>query len=266
MVLRKYLLGAKLISISQIDNDRILNFTFENSNELGDKADTDWGTKAYQFQKAEAEAASKDKTYQARSSIEIVISLEAVQYIGEGDAPDSRFPFGKTILYDPVNNQRCTSLEGSCITTYVLDKNNNYSNGTVKLLPVIDGTNVDDWTVSTTNLSVKDILPVISKDIVSSVMVGSDVSNQLIGFMDYGTRIDTTISNTVKYNGYFRFKNENFPLFIQPSCVWLEEDYGTNKKFALVQADELYSKIYPEDVSSTCKTIPVIQVSKAKFN
>jgi len=37
MVLRKYLLGAKLTDISQIGNDRILNFTFENSNELGDK-------------------------------------------------------------------------------------------------------------------------------------------------------------------------------------------------------------------------------------
>jgi len=37
MVLRKYLLGAKLIDISQIENDRIINFTFENSNELGDK-------------------------------------------------------------------------------------------------------------------------------------------------------------------------------------------------------------------------------------
>lgn len=37
MVLRKYLLGGKLIKISQPNNDRILNFTFENSNELGDK-------------------------------------------------------------------------------------------------------------------------------------------------------------------------------------------------------------------------------------
>ena len=37
MVLRKYLLGAKLINIYQPNNDRIINFTFENSNELGDK-------------------------------------------------------------------------------------------------------------------------------------------------------------------------------------------------------------------------------------
>lgn len=37
MVLRKYLLGAKLVNIFQPNNDRIINFTFENSNELGDK-------------------------------------------------------------------------------------------------------------------------------------------------------------------------------------------------------------------------------------
>ena len=37
MVLRKYLLNARLISVVQIENDRILNFIFENSNELGDK-------------------------------------------------------------------------------------------------------------------------------------------------------------------------------------------------------------------------------------
>ena len=37
MVLRKYLLGAKRVNIFQPNNDRIINFTFENSNELGDK-------------------------------------------------------------------------------------------------------------------------------------------------------------------------------------------------------------------------------------
>jgi predicted ribosome quality control (RQC) complex YloA/Tae2 family protein len=37
MVLRKYLLGAKLLDISQYSNDRILEFDFENINELGDK-------------------------------------------------------------------------------------------------------------------------------------------------------------------------------------------------------------------------------------
>jgi len=37
MVLRKHLNGAKLTNISQVGNDRIINFTFENSNELGDK-------------------------------------------------------------------------------------------------------------------------------------------------------------------------------------------------------------------------------------
>lgn len=37
MILRKYLSGAKLLQINQPNNDRILFFSFENSNELGDK-------------------------------------------------------------------------------------------------------------------------------------------------------------------------------------------------------------------------------------
>lgn len=37
MILRKYLSSAKLLHISQPNNDRILRFAFENSNELGDK-------------------------------------------------------------------------------------------------------------------------------------------------------------------------------------------------------------------------------------
>ncbi len=36
MVLRKYLDGAKIESISQVENDRVLHFTFSNRNELGD--------------------------------------------------------------------------------------------------------------------------------------------------------------------------------------------------------------------------------------
>ena len=49
-----------------------------------DALDTEWGTKAYDFQNAEALKAEKDKNYVVRSSIEIKISLEAVQYVGEG--------------------------------------------------------------------------------------------------------------------------------------------------------------------------------------
>ncbi|MBQ7668875.1 MAG: NFACT family protein [Clostridia bacterium] len=37
MVLRKHLSGAKITKIEQISNDRIIKFTFENSNELGDR-------------------------------------------------------------------------------------------------------------------------------------------------------------------------------------------------------------------------------------
>ena len=251
---------------------------------VGDVADTSWGTKAYEFQKNEADALAKNSSYQVRSSIEIVISLEAVQYIGEGAAPDIRYPLGKKILYNPVDNVKCESLEGNCITTYVIDKNNTVADADVTLIPDLDGSVstsnyagyagaynsvTSGWTVTHTGLGVKHLVPVISNDIVSSVMVGSDVSNQLIGFVDYGdNKVDSVISDVVAYNGYIRFKNELFPYFSSSTCVWLDESYGSNKQFALVKADELYSKIYPSEVTNDveCNAVPVITVSKNKLN
>lgn len=251
--------------------------------DYGDAADTSWGTKAYQFQKNEADALAKDSSYQVRSSIEIIISLEAVQYIGEGDVPDTRYPLGKTILYDPVANKRCDSLEGDCITTYVIDKNNSLVAAEVNLLPDLSsvGTEVTyadydgvmnsydtDWASVTTPLSVKHLIPVISNDVVSSVMVGSDISNQLIGFVNSEARLNTTINNAVAYQGYFRFKNESFPYFSSSTCVWLNDSYGVGNQFALVKADELYSKIYPSGMTNDieCNAVPVITVSKNNLN
>lgn len=251
---------------------------------VGDAADTSWGTKAYEFQKNEADALAKDSSYQVRASIEIVISLEAVQYIGEGNAPDTRYPLGKKVLYNPIDNVKCDSLVGNCITTYVIDKNNTVADADVTLIPDLSGNAstssysdydgeynsvTSDWTVTHTRLGVKHLVPVIANDIISSVMVGSDVSNQLIGFVDYGDdKVDSVINDTIAYNGYIRFKNEMFPYFSSSTCVWLDESYGSNKQFALVKADELYSKIYPSEITNDvlCKAVPVITVSKNKLN
>jgi hypothetical protein len=46
----------------------------------------------------------------------------------------------------------------------------------------------------------------------------------------------------------------------------LEDTYNTNEHFALVKVDELFSKIYPENKNTTCKIVPVIEVSKNKLN
>ncbi len=251
-----------------------------------DKADTEWGNKAYEFQSEEAKKYKADSTYVVRSAIEIVISLEAVQYIGEGTAPDPDFPLGSIVLYDPVNNLKCTELAGTCLKTYVIDVNNNYSDGSVTLLPVLESTmepvtydNYDtaystltqNWIVTHNKLSNKELLPVIATDIVSSVIVGENISNQLIGNVNYTGRVESTITKAVGFNGYFRFKNEKFSYLNTTDCYWLADEYNTDKQFAIVKIDEGFSKIYGEDKvyssdkNNACKVAPVITVSKANF-
>lgn len=252
-----------------------------------DSDDTKWGNKAYEFQSAEALKAKNDSDYQIRSSIEVVISLEATQYIGEGAAPEADYKLGNIVLYDVLNNQKCNEISSSCLKTYVVDSNNTLLDGSVTLLPDLTnvaGSAVDyssyenayntltsGWTVVHQALSVKDMLPVIAKDIESSVMVGEGISNQLIGFMGNDTRISSKINSAIQYNGYFRFKNEKFPYFSTNNCYWLADDYNESKHFALVKADDLYSNIYGQDlinesgIANTCKVVPVIEVAKDKL-
>ena len=252
-----------------------------------DADDTKWGNKAYDFQDAEAKKVVADSSYQARSSIELVISLEATQYIGEGNAPEPEYKLGSTLLYDVLNNQKCNAVGGSCLKTYVIDKNNTLLDSTVKLIPDLynlggnavayDGyvdaykAITEGWTVAHRSLKVSDMLPVISNDIESSVMVSDQISNQLVGYLGNDSRVESKINDALKYNGYFRFKNEKFAYLSSSNCYWLQEKYSDTKQFAFVKVDNLFSKIYGQDllnessVPYTCKVVPVIEVSKIKL-
>lgn len=246
-----------------------------------DSDDTSWGTKAYEFQKAEADKHSKDSNYQIRSTIEVKIGLEAVQYIGEGDAPDPEYLLGGIQLYDVVSNQVCNEISTTCLKTYVIDKNNKLSDSFVTLMPDLYSNNsngtyanydntyntlTNGWTVTHRKLKVEDILKVTSNDIVSTSVVSEKLSNQLVGYLGYENRVDGLINNVLKYNGFIRFKNQSFTYFSSLNCYWLADTYNDDNHFALVKVDELFSKIYPEAKTSTCKVVPVIEVSKAKLN
>jgi uncharacterized protein (UPF0297 family) len=91
--------------------------------------------------------------------------------------------------------------DDNCIKTYVIDVDNKLSDTSVTLLPDLYGTYASgtyseyetayntltsNWTVTHRKLSANDLLPVISKDINSSVMVGTDISNQLVGYIISG--------------------------------------------------------------------------------
>ena len=200
---------------------------------------------------------------------------------------------GKYLLYVNENDYLEALSKGSLLAEEMglnfswLDKNNTLLDGSVKLIPDLynlGGSAVaysgytdaysaitSGWTVTHRSLKVSDMLPVISNDIESSVMVSDQISNQLVGYLGTDTRVESKINDALKYNGYFRFKNEKFTYLSSTNCYWLGDKYSDTKQFALVKADDLFSKIYGQDLlnesgtPNTCIVVPVIEVSKIKL-
>ena len=262
-----------------------------------DKLDSDWGNLAYQFRNNELKKQSEDATYQVRPSIKIIISVKAEQAIEQEEeitnentstysisgssnvtsVSDINYPLGDLVLYDIKNNIRCEKLSDTCIRTHIIDVDNKFSDDTVTLLPDILSTYpagsydkydellsavVNEWNVSTRILEINDILKIISKDINNSVIVIDELSDSMIGYMEYENRIDNVINRAIKYRGYFRFENAKYTYFVTNKCYWFKKEYSENEAFALTKFNEETSKIYGEGKNSECSVIPVILAPK----
>lgn len=247
-----------------------VSWPFESDN---DEADSEWGNKAYEFQLAE----SKKEESERRYSLKIEISLKAVQYIDENDAIDHEFRPGTIVLYDVVNNEKCSSISTTCLKTYVIDKDNRLSNTSVNLLPdlyssYVQGTATEydtklaeltsSWTVANRGLKAEDILPIISNDIEDSIIMRPNLSNEAIGFLNYGTRLSDQMAKVISYEGRYRFINSEYPYFATTKCYWLNTPYNDTKQFVIKKIDETYSSIYGEDKTTECSIVPVIEVAK----
>lgn len=251
-----------------------VSWPFESDN---DEADSEWGNKAYDFQKSEAALKAEDDTYHARASLRIEISLKAVQYIDEVDAIDHNYRTGSIVLYDVVNNKECSTISDTCLKTYVIDKDSRISDTSVHLLPDLYSTYItgtagnyqtklaeltSDWTVTYEGLKAEDILPIVSNDIIDSIVMRPSLSNEVIGYLSYSTRMQDSINKVISYNGSYRFVNDTYPYFSTTKCYWLNTTYNDDKQFALQKIDDTYSKVYGEDKTTECSIVPVIEVAK----
>ena len=270
-----------------------VSWPFDSGN---DEWDSEWGNKAYDFALEESKKEVADQRY----AIKLEIHLKAVQYIDEDDAIDHRFRTGNIVLYDVEKNKECSKIEGSCIKTYVIDRDNRVSDSSVHLLPELFDTYKsgaynqieekinelkETWTVTTKPLSVEQILPIISNNIDSSIIMRPKLSNEAIGYLNYiGTveypvnsgityegRIASQINKVTTSQGSFRFTNSEYPYFSTAKCYWLNNTYNEGKHFALKRIDDTYSKIYGQDINDEngntqeCSIVPVIEVSKANL-
>lgn len=243
-----------------------------------DQADSEWGSKTFDFLEKENEKLKVDQTYKVRQPLKIIISMKAEQYMEDNDSPDLDYGLGQVILYDIKNNKRCEQLSNNCIKTYVIDTNNKVGDISVSLLPDLFATYssgiygeydniynefVSDWNTSNRSLNIDDIIKIISKDITNSVLVRDGFSNDIIGNIRYGNRLNTEFDKFSNNNGYYTFLNEKFTYLTTSKCYWLKNNHN-NKSYAMIKESDTTSKIY-EEINNECSIVPVIIASKVNL-
>jgi len=271
---KKFVRGAKN-DVSSLDVT--VTWPLDSDN---DKLDSEWGSRAYAFQKSEDDRANKDNNYQARSSIKLVISLKAEQYLTDDESIDMLYTAGDEILYDVVTGKKCSSISSTCLKTYVLDVDskvgakdisllpdlfNSYTSGSFDNYSSLLSSAKSGWNVTTRGLRAKDLVHIISSDYSNSFFVRERLSDEVVGNMDYPGRVEKEVLRAKEKNGSFRFRNDKYPYLATSKCYWLEDEYDTNGGFALVKVDDTVSKIYKEAKSSNCSVVPVITVPKSSI-
>jgi len=245
-----------------------------------DSLDSLWGTEAYKFEQSELVKKNGDINYQVKPSIQIVISVTAEQYLESDTTSDPNYDLGDVVLYDVVNNEVCTEISTTCLTTYVIDVNNTLGDDTVTLLPNVKNMYLNssfsdyntalssitsDWVVGTRPLVVEDLLKITSKDVIGSTLIRDNISDLIIGKLNYNNRMITEIAKAVSSNGYYKFSNEKFSYLSSANCYWTSSEYNSSNGFAIKKIDEINSKIYGEVKTASCNVIPVILAPKANL-
>lgn len=241
-----------------------------------DLFDSQWGEKAYRFQTNVNNA--------NLPAIQVVVSVTAEQDLHENATSDSRFLLGTSVGYNLISNEACELETENCTELIVIDENNLKSNEDVTFIPVAssfdnDGVFVDytgsleiysqtnswDELITLRPLVLNDILPVISKDVIGSVMVRSTLSDTLIGSLNAQERLNTQVSKITSSRGYFQYTLMRFNYLSSSNCVWINNEIDTNTAFAFKNYPNGLGRIYFEDKLTACKIIPVISISKQKF-
>lgn len=242
--------------------------------------DSEWGKKAYAFNKSEQDLQALDPEYQIRTPIRVVISITAEQYLNSSSESDPRFNLGDTILYDVINNNKCSLVNSTCLKTTVIDLNNKTSDTQVTLLPdpnieYLDNlfgeynntltTMTSTWNATTRALTLNDMLPIVARDITESVLVRPEISDAIIGTLSNIDRFNSSVNQVTSSNGYYRFISSKFSYLSSNDCYWLNNVYDINNSFAIKNIDDTYTKIYPEAKTNNCHIIPVIIANKSNI-
>lgn len=241
--------------------------------------DSEWGTKAYEFNKLEQTKFENDSGYSIESPIQIVLKLTAEQYVESNQSSSRDYAFGNTLLYDVVEDDFCSKVSSTCLSTTVIDENNKLGDGTITVIPNIlndfqESTYAnytttlnsiaENWNIEYRGLTASDILKIISKDINSSNIIRNNLSNVIIGKMNSETILNQTLNSTSSSNGHFEFLNNKFEFLYNSdgTCYWTMSEYNSTKAYAFSKVNDDNSKLYGENKTTLCQVIPVIVITK----
>ncbi len=247
-----------------------------------DALDSQWGLKAYNFAVSENDKLALDSSYEVKNPIEIVIDVIAEQTVESSpEASDRDYRLGDIVLFDVVNNKSCTTISSTCLKTNVIDIDNLLSENTVTLLPDVKSaaslssydaylttynSRVASWTVDTRPLEATDVLNIISKDIVNSYIEKENMSDIIIGSVNYDGRSDKKITDTITYGGNFTYSNDKFSSLYTATCVWTNSEYDVDNGFAIGSINTSRSQLYSNNKTNQCKVVPVIIADKTALS
>lgn len=237
--------------------------------------DSSWGIKTYDFQDNEAKKEALDSSYQARSSVKVVINLIAEQNIDK-----FTYNTGNMILFDPELNERCDVIgENSCyrtnlITPYYDDSENvkllpnilnNYGSGDFNSYSSLITSVSDNWATQAGPLELRDLLNLVSNDVHNTYLIRkeSNLSDSIVGYIGEENRFEKYISEKViDKKGYFVFDSTVYDYLDTNKCYWINKEYDSDRAFAFTKLEEGKMKIYPENKERICYIVPVLSIPR----
>ncbi len=240
--------------------------------------DSKWGNNAYQFKVEETAFNQKDSSYSVRTAIEIIIKLSAEQSTGKYPAKDERFYAGKQFLIDISTGERCSTVGGNCIETYVLEHSSTYSNGLtgeealgddkITLIPYLG---LDPTTVSTTiekrPLKMEDITNIISNDTKNSFYQETGYDEIALGNLRYKdplntlNRFDIFKAKLDTNSAIVKFDKVKYPFLQTTRDICLEKNEG---EIQYVLANDQTNGII-KATSTSCVAVPVFIIPKERL-
>ena len=102
----------------------------------------------------------------------------------------------------------------------------------------------------------------MSRDIIYTNIVIPNISNRILGNVEYGDRSIQILNYVAEKKGHIEFNNSYFNSLSSNTCYWTSTTYSNDMNYAIKNNDEETIKLYGENKNNSCLFVPVIEIIK----